>query len=623
MRNVARLFDDEAPRFAKSNIEFYKKNTRELPQDFQHEMSLRYVRAYKEKSLKDANTILRNVSRNVSASGLALASDDDAIIQAGRAKSKDMTRIWSRYVSEYVHGDSGELVTPENMPAANVTELLSFMQTFCRNQGIQPPLADSARNVTESGCIRRLMCDRWWVRNLRKAQSRAVELAAIQVGLVSKYKSPYVSETSIKRRLGQKKRNASILSSMVAINEIGYERTLEELASVGVANPAVRFAEMMTRLKGMEEMANSRGKVCDFWTLTCPSKMHASSNKYNGTTPREAQQYLAKVWARFRAACKRRGVTLSGIRVAEPHQDACPHWHMLIWMNESDIKTVRKFMHKYARQMDGNESGAAKNRARVIGIDASKGSAVGYVIKYIAKNVDGGKQDAFFSKDENGDKVCHEAGKDDAIARVDAWASTWGIRQFQFIGADSVTLWRELRRIRANESETIKHDDIAADAVAQAAGQGLGVAMLNVTHGKGLDFSPYKTLQNIGGDMAKAWGFADVGDWSGYSKHAGALELLRVGQRGQLNAYNEPKAKQIMGVKACGTVLITRRHVWNVEKATKEQLEQSELRREAAEKAAFAAPWTCVNNCTQGKKQATTGLCLKSRHKTAHAPPIQ
>jgi len=588
-----------------------------MPAEFKGEMSSRYVRAASGVGIASANKLLRSVCRNVTASGLALAADDAALIEVGRKKSKDMARVWARYVSEYVVAG----VTPENMPVGNVTELLRHMQAFCRNQGIQPPLEDLSRNVTAAGCIRRLMCDRWWIRNLRKAQGRAVEQAAISSGMVSKHKSPYVSETSIKRRLGQKKRNASLLASMVAVNQLGYERTLEELAAVGVANPSVRFAEMMTRLKGMEEISNAEGKECDFWTLTCPSKMHAASKKYDGTTPRQAQKHLAKVWARLRAACKRRGVTLSGIRVAEPHQDGCPHWHLLLWMDESELKTVRGLMHKYARQMDGKESGAARNRAKVIGIDKSKGSAVGYVIKYIAKNVDGGKQDAFFSKDASGGKVYHEGSKADAVQRVEAWAATWGIRQFQFIGSENVTLWRELRRIR--EDEKAVHSEIAAEAVTQAAGQGLGVVMLGITHDKGLDFSPYKTMQGIGGELKAAWGFADAGEWRGYSRHAGGLELLRIAPRGELNAYQEPKGKQVMGIKSGNAVLITRRHIWSVEKANKEQLKQSELRREATEKAAFAAPWTCVNNCTLDKKQATKDLCLKNRHERAHAPPIQ
>ena len=37
----------------------------------------------------------------------------------------------------------------------------------------------------------------------------------------------------------------------------------------------------------------------------------------------------------------------------------------------------------------------------------------------------------------------------ESISRVAAWASIWGIRQFQFFASGSVTIWRELRRIKS------------------------------------------------------------------------------------------------------------------------------------------------------------------------------
>lgn len=328
-------------------------------------------------------------------------------------------------------------------------------------------LYESKSKIKRAGAIKRMQCPRWWRRVYRKLHARTVEACGIGLGLVSRAAGLYASDEAVLRRGAQNFRNARALESVTAVNDHGQDYTLAELAAKGTANKVIRRGELLTRIAGFEHIAKDCGHVAYMVTLTCPSRFHKMTTrdgrvfdnpKYKGATPNEAQEYLSGQWAKFRAAAARARLPLYGFRIAEPQHDATPHWHVLLFMpavrERHEWKTPRGVRRVMPRRMSNRllvslvrryfwrndsagEAGAKAHRVDFERIDWAKGSAVGYVIKYVSKNIDG-----------------HGVGLDlfgnDAIVssqRVEAWASTWRIRQFQQIGGAPVGVWRELRRL--------------------------------------------------------------------------------------------------------------------------------------------------------------------------------
>ncbi|WNC68173.1 replication endonuclease [Thalassotalea nanhaiensis] len=318
--------------------------------------------------------------------------------------------------------------------------LTEYIETFRID-----PIAVTSHGVTELGAIKRMCNKNWWIRRLRKIFNQAYEQAAIELILVNKYKQIYASDLTVTKRKQQLFRNEQIMSSMLVINDIGQQYSLKDLSDLNVSNPQVRKAELMVRMRGFEELSQEHGHKGIFITITCPSKYHATyaksgqrNVKYENLTPYQGNQYLCSVWSRIRAEWNRQEIKPYGFRVAEPQHDGTPHWHILLFVEEKHITTVKNVVSHYGLQEDGDEKGALENRCDFKLIDPKKGSATGYIAKYVSKNIDGkGLDVGVYGEDPI-----------TAAQRVDAWSSCWCIRQFQQIGGASVSVWRELRRLK-------------------------------------------------------------------------------------------------------------------------------------------------------------------------------
>ncbi|MFM0741805.1 replication endonuclease [Paraburkholderia xenovorans] len=494
-----------------------------------------------------------------------------------------------------VAGDAGEF---------DVFEQRAALARVCVAAGITAPERNRYEDLP---AVRRMVAAHWWKGRLRKAHAKAVETAAIGLGLVARGRECYVSNVSVEARRAQNERNAAALAATIARNlDTEQEFTLAELAAKGPANSAIKRAELMTRINGFERIAIAAGHAGLFLTITCPSKMHRMTTVYGKaranskwdkvTTPDLAQKYLAQVWARIRAALARKQVNLYGFRIAEPQHDGTPHWHCLFFYDTKHDATVRATVRRYALAVDGDEPGAQEKRCDFKTMDPAKGTAAGYIAKYVAKNIDGYR----LEKDLEGNDSLETS------ARVEAWATRWRIRQFQQIGGPPVTVWRELRRVAAVPADAPAHVRQAHNAVNR-------IAVLEGRDTASVAWDRYVEAQ--GG----------VSCGRGYRVRIAKIQSDAVGR------YGETGAPQIVGIEyfevakvrdAIGNWIDVLPRTVTVES----KRYQWEIMRPAASVAARAgytpravvgldfgferaprAPWTCVNNCTGEGENGESG----------------
>lgn len=541
-----------------SDAEWSASRVETLPHRWQTRLLNRWQKC-KHKDYFGANVELRVATASMLAERLPLDASDATICETATAQAE---RCAGR--AEIFH---------------SVGALRAAMERICDGQSIAPPPA-----TTKDHCaIARMTCPLWWRRKLRKLHGRRVEAAAIGLGLVSKHQDLYVSNEGLYARQQQNARNQAALEGTFARNELGQEFTLAELAGKSTASKSIRRAELMTRIAGFERNANASGHEGLFLTITCPSRFHRFRTVNKGKavvpnpnydpneTPATAQKYLTQVWRCIRANLHRKKLGIYGIRIAEPQHDATPHWHLLLFCLPEQAEAIEGIVSKHALKDSPDEAGAREHRCDFKRIDPTKGSATGYIVKYVSKNIDG----VNVGDDLEGRPALETA------KRVEAWATRWGIRQFQQIGGASVGVWRELRRIR-------HVPDSAPNCIKMAH------AAANKTN---------PSDHHEGGAVA----------WDKYCKAQGgvmcgrnALIKLKKEQPEKLGRYGEQQAARPTGVWADTEDASGSFHRWEANSSRFQWEIVKGVRKAHArflgislEEAQPLTPWTSVNNCTK------------------------
>jgi hypothetical protein len=530
--------------------------------------------------------------------------------------------------------------------------LRAAMNRLAHGQDVKPPRAWDElkqKGVKDAPAVARMASPEWWRPKLGKVHARNIEGAAIDLGYVNRASDCYVSNESVKRRAQQHERTIAIMENTILTNELGQEYTLAELAAKGPANKAVRRIELMTRISGFERIALELGHVGLFMTMTAPGRMHKwltvkgdktrvyQNKRYDGTLPDAAQQRHGEVWARIRAKCDRYGIKFYGFRIAEPNHDGTPHWHLLVFLDpafrgdpgrdairrfcaivrryalgQGERNTERKAqakaferlphrtgqqaqaahalkMHRWDvtdRQLQNTEVGAKAHRVDFKPIDTGRGSAAGYIAKYVAKNIDGFK----LEKDLYGNDAAT------ASQRVEAWAATWRIRQFQQVGGPPIGPWRELRRVQELPGGAPQHLIDAHYAVNKITNMEAGtvkpVSWAHYTKAQGGVFCGRKARIKVSKTQPE-----------GTNRYGEAAAQRPIGVETVSIEQYTPAHMAHMGGQATRFVhwiVESDRHTWTVE-----------MRKPGTARApvpvpdsypAASRPWTCVNNCTQDDK---------------------
>ncbi|OXX29106.1 replication endonuclease [Vibrio sp. V08_P9A1T1] len=252
--------------------------------------------------------------------------------------------------------------TGEEVDAALII-VYELLAQFVRSLGIKPARKYKKQTpLSATTDILKMSDEKWVLNRLVRVRKIMREHLAIAMGQVSKRASAYCSWDCLREHKEQKEKNWEFIKNgMLFEEETGEEAELMGMVLKSISNPAILRHELMARCRGYEDIGNLLNLQGMFLTLTAPGKYHNNYQNggfishWNGASPKQTQDYLNNVWERIRAKIGRDGIRWFGLRVAEPHHDGTPHWHLLLWVRPQDALRVSDIFIRYAVKAEAME----------------------------------------------------------------------------------------------------------------------------------------------------------------------------------------------------------------------------------------------------------------------------
>jgi len=398
--------------------------------------------------------------------------------EMNQSEVKRLSTLVSAHMSMCLDAASTDLFVSDDVKPEQVRQVWEAVAAEAMRLDVIPPAFEHLRRKKRRRkpvnydlippSLARMLCADWWYRKLWQMRCEWREEQLRAACLVNKKSSPYVSYEAVIHKREQRRKSLEFFRSHELVNADGDTLDMEEVVNASNSNPAHRRNEMMACVKGLELIAEMRGDCSVFYTITCPSRFHATLNngrpnpKWTSESVRQSSDYLVSTFAAFRKAMHKTGMRWYGVRVAEPHHDGTVHWHLLCFMRKKDRRSITELLRKFAIREDREELGNNTGpRFRSELIDSRKGTPTSYIAKYVSKNIDGRGL---------GDEISKETGKSlrDNAEHVSAWASLHRVQQFRFFGIPGRQAYRELRLL-ASQALRMQSDKKAGAQVLENA----------------------------------------------------------------------------------------------------------------------------------------------------------